>query len=191
MFTGREPDQNRWDIEWPRMESWSVRATVNPTANLSAQVSHGFLKSPEGLNPDRNVRRTTASVTGNLPLGDSRNWQSTLAWGRNDPSGGGHGRTTDAFLLDSALQLGRWTVFGRVENVDKDELFGDAADTLAGRVFNVSKFSLGGYHSIPIGKVALDLGGLVSKYGLPRAIEPRYGSNPTSFMLFTRLRIVG
>ena len=35
VFTGREPDENRWDIERPRMDSWSVRATVNPTANLS------------------------------------------------------------------------------------------------------------------------------------------------------------
>lgn len=192
VFTGREPDENRWDIERPRMDSWSVRATVNPTANLSAQVSHGFLKSPEGLHPEENVRRTTASATWNLPLGKNRNWQSTFAWGRNDPSGGDHGHTTDAFLLDSALQLGRWTLFGRAENVDKDELFGDeGGDPLAGRVFNVSKLSLGGYHSIPIGKVALDLGGLVSKYGLPLDIEPRYGSNPTSFMLFTRLRITG
>jgi hypothetical protein len=193
VFTGREPDENRWDIERPRMDSWSVRATVNPTANLSAQVSHGFLKSPEGLHPEEDVRRTSASVTWNLPLGDSRNWQSTFAWGRNDPSGGEHGHTTDAFLLDSAVQLGRWTVFGRAENVDKDELFGDEhdGDPLAGRVFNVGKLSLGGYHSVPIGRLAFDIGGLVSKYDLPRDIQPRYGSDPTSFMLFTRVRITG
>lgn len=193
VFTGREPDENRWDIERPRMDSWSVRATINPTPNLSAQVSHGFLKSPEGLHPEEDVRRTSASITWNLPLGDNRNWQSTFAWGRNDPSGGHHGHTSDAFLLDSAVQLGRWTVFGRAENVDKDELFGDedAGDPLAGRVFNVSKFSLGGYHSIPFGKAALDLGGLVSKYDLPGDIHIRYGSDPTSFMLFTRLRITG
>lgn len=193
VFTGREPDQHRWDIERPRMDSWSLRATVNPTANLSAQVSHGFLKSPEALHPEENVRRTSASVTWNLPLGEGRNWQSTFAWGRNDPSGGHHGVATDAFLLDSAVQLGRWTVFGRAENVDKDELFGDehGGDPLAGRVFNVGKLSGGGYHAIPFGKVALDLGGLVSKYDLPRAIQPRYGSDPTSFMVFTRLRITG
>lgn len=193
VFTGREPDQNRWDIERPRMDSWSVRATANPTPNLSAQVSYGFLKSPEGLHPEENVRRTTASVTYNLPIGPNRNWQSTFAWGRNDPSGGDHGHTTDAFLLDSAVQLDRLTVFGRVENVDKDELFGDehGGDPLAGQVLTVTKVSLGGYHSIPFGKIALDLGGLASKYGLPRAIQPRYGSDPTSFMLFTRLRITG
>jgi hypothetical protein len=193
LFTGREPDQDRWDIERPRMDSWSVRATINPTPNLSAQVSHGFIKSPETLHPDENVRRTSASITYNLPLGNNRNWQSTLAWGRNDPSGGDHGNTTDAFLLDSAIQLGRWTVFGRAENVDKDELFGDAhnGDPLAGRVFNVSKFTLGGYHSTPVGKITFDVGGLVSKYALPQDIQARYGTDPASFMVFTRLRITG
>lgn len=193
VFTGREPDANRWDFERPRFDSWSVRATWNPTANLSMQVSHGFLKSPEGLHPDEDVRRTTASITWNRALGPKRNWQSTLAWGRNTHLGGDHAHPADAFLLDSALQLGRWTVFGRAENVDKDELFGDEADgnPLGGQVFNVSKFSLGGYHSLPVGKVAFDLGGLVSKYALPDAIKPSYGSSPTSFMLFARIRITG
>ncbi len=193
VFTGREPDANRWDFERPRFDSWSVRATWNPTADLSMQVSHGFLKSPEGLHPDENVRRTTASITWNRALGPGRNWQSTLAWGRNTHLGGDHSHPADAFLLDSALQLGRWTLFGRAENVDKDELFGDEAEgnPLAGQVFNVSKFSLGGYHSLPVGKVAFDLGGLVSKYALPEAIQPAYGSSPTSFMLFMRVRITG
>jgi hypothetical protein len=193
VFTGREPDAERWDFERPRFDSWSVRATWNPTRDLSMQVSHGFLKSPEGLHPDENVRRTTASITWNRALGPGRTWQSTLAWGRNTHLGGDHAHPADAFLLDSALQLGRWTLFGRAENVDKDELFGDEADgnPLAGQVFNVSKVSLGCYHSVPIGKVAFDLGGLASKYALPAAIRPAYGSNPTSFLLFLRLRITG
>lgn len=193
VFTGREPDQHRWDIERPRMDSWSIRATINPTPNLSAQVSHGLLHSPEALHPEEDVRRTSASVTWNLPIGPGRNWQSTLAWGRNAPSGDGHGHATDAFLLDSAVQWGRWTLFGRAERVDKDELFGDPhdGDPLAGRIFTVGKLSLGGYHAIPFGPLALDLGGLVSGYDLPRAIQPRYGSDPVSVMLFTRLRITG
>jgi hypothetical protein len=193
IFTGREPDQHRWDIERPRMDSWSIRASVNPTANLSAQVSHGKLRSPEALHPEENVHRTSASLTWNLPLGDRRVWQSTFAWGRNAPSDGDHGRATDAFLLESAIQLDRWTAFGRAERVAKDELFGDTqgGDPLAGRIFRVRKLSLGSYRSLPIGRLALDLGGLVSRYGLPRDIRPRYGSDPPSFMLFTRLRITG
>jgi hypothetical protein len=31
---------------------------------------------------------------------------------------------------------------------------------------------------------------LVSKYALPGAIEPYYGSDPTSFMLFARVKIL-
>ena len=195
VFTGREPDQNRWDIERPRFDSWSARATWNPTANLSLQVSHGFLKSPEGLHPDENVHRTTASATWNLPLGKARNLQTTFAWGRNAPVSSDHAgddhhaHATDAFLLEAALQWGRWTVFGRGENGDKGELFDSGP--LEGRVFNVSKFSLGGFHSVPIGKVALDFGGLVSTYALPDAIKPAYGGTPTSGMVFTRLRITG
>lgn len=193
LFTGREPDQHRWNIERPRFDSWSARVNWNPTANLALQVSHGYLESPESLHPDTNVHRTTASASWNLPLGESRNFQTTFAWGRNAPTGGDHGHTTDAFLLEGALQLGRWTLFGRGENTDKGELFGDEhdGDPLAGRVFNVSKFSLGGFHTIPVGKVALDMGGLVSTYALPGAIKPVYGGNPTSGMLFTRLRITG
>lgn len=193
VFTGREPDENRYDIERPRFDSWSARLTVNPTKNLSMQVSHGFLNSPEQLHPEEDVRRTTASITYNLPVGSKGNWQSTFAWGRNDPSGGHHAVTTDAFVLESALQLDRWTLFGRAERVDKDELFGDehGGNPLAGRVFTVGKLSLGGYRSVPLGKVSLDLGGLVSTYDLPRAIKAEYGSSPTSFMLFSRLRITG
>ena len=193
LFTGREPDQHRWDIERPRFDSWSVRATWNPTANLSMQASHGFLHSAELLHPEVNLRRTTASLTYNRPLGSGGakgNWQTSFAWGRNDPSGGDHGHRTDAFLLDSAVTLGRNTLFGRLENVDKDELFADdETNPLAGRVFNVTKASLGYYRSIPMGKLALHLGGLVSKYGLPRALHDTYGANPTSAMLFARIKL--
>ena len=32
LFTGREPDQSRWDIETPKLDSWSVRASWNPSS---------------------------------------------------------------------------------------------------------------------------------------------------------------
>jgi hypothetical protein len=185
LFTGREPDEHRWDIERPRLDSWSVRATWNPGANWSMQVSHGRLNSPEQLEPDEDVRRTTASVTYDRPFRGGH-LQATAAWGRNAPDG--HAMT-DAFLLDGVVALGRNTLFGRLEHVEKDELF--AGTPLDGRVFPVTKLSVGGYHSVPVGPVALDLGGLVSAYCLPRAIKPAYGGEPTSYMLFARLRITG
>jgi hypothetical protein len=186
-FRGREPDQNRWDIEAPRLDSWSVRAAWNPSPDWSLQVSRGYLHSPEQLTPLVDQDRTTASATYNRPLAHG-NWQTTFAWGRdaNRP-----GSTTDALLLESALSHGRNTLFGRAENVPKDELFADQPTSpFFGRVFNVSKFSLGYYYTLPIQRpFVLDLGGLVSKYALPSALDSAYGADPTSFMLFARFKL--
>ena len=60
-FTGREPDENRYDFERPRFDSASVRLSWNPTSDLWAlQVSHGYIKSPEELHPKTKIHRTTA-----------------------------------------------------------------------------------------------------------------------------------
>src|SRR5947209_11779360 len=40
-FHGREPDENRWNIDTGRIDSWSARATFDPTPNWSAQISTG------------------------------------------------------------------------------------------------------------------------------------------------------
>jgi hypothetical protein len=186
-FRGREPNQYRWDIEAPRLDSWSVRASWNPTADLSLQVSHGSLHSPEQLNPAQNQTRTTASATYNRPLAHG-NWQTTFAWGRDENR---PGNTSDAFLLESAASWRRHTVFGRAENVGKDELFDDQPHSpYAGRVINVSKFSLGYFYTVPATRIlAVDLGGLVSKYALPAVLDATYGADPTSFMLFARFKL--
>lgn len=63
VFNGREPDQNRWNIEVRKFDSASARLTWNPTQELSMQVSHGRLDSPELLAPDMSVKRSTASVS--------------------------------------------------------------------------------------------------------------------------------
>lgn len=57
-FNGREPDEDRWDIEHPNLDSYSGRFTWNPTGAWSAQISHGYMKSPEELHPHEHVRRT-------------------------------------------------------------------------------------------------------------------------------------
>ena len=192
-FKGREPDQYRYDIEPPRLDSWSVRASYNPSPDWSLQVSHGYLHSPEQLEPMVNQARTTASVTYNRGISWralTGNWQSTLAWGRDENR---PGRRTDAFLLESAASVGQHSVFGRVENVSKDELFADdPASPLDGQVFNVTKISVGYFYTVPLpGHLAADLGGLVSRYALPKALDDYYGSDPTSFMLFSRIKIGG
>jgi hypothetical protein len=69
-FHGREPDEFRWDIDSGKIDSWSVRATVNPTRDWSAQYSFARLASPEALHPNEDVDRMTASVMYNRWLGE-------------------------------------------------------------------------------------------------------------------------
>src|SRR5256885_9076803 len=40
VFTGREPDEERYDFDRPRFDSYSGRISWNPTPDLAFQVSH-------------------------------------------------------------------------------------------------------------------------------------------------------
>ena len=185
VFHGREPDQFRYRIEAGRLDSASARFSFNPDANWSLQVSHGYLKSPESLSPQEDVRRTTASATWNRPLA-AGNWQTTLAWGRNANR---PGRTLDGVLLESAMSHGAHTFFGRVERVEKDELFEEDTGH-AGEAFRVGKLSLGYVHDFSLAEhLKLGIGGLASAYAVPSALEESYGRHPTSYMLFARLKL--
>lgn len=191
-FKGREPNQNRYDFDHPRLDSVSARLSWNPSPDWSLQVSRAHLKSPEQLDPDQDQDRTTASATYNRAFGKGRrwggDWQTTLAWGE-DADHPGH--VTNEYLLDSALSSGRHTVFFRAENVSKDDLFADdPGDARATAVYNVSQFITGYYYTVPFQRVlALDLGGLVTRYALPTALNGTYGTDPTSFLLFTRVKL--
>lgn len=184
-FNGREPDQFHYNIETRGLDSYSARATVNPTANLSMQASFGRLASPEQLEPDVSVRRTTVSVTYNAPLASW--WQTTCAFGHNSPS---QGAGSNAWLLESALKLGlAHTVFARAERVGKDELF-LPGQPLYGPTYTIEKLSVGYIHDfVQLSALNLGLGGLVSTYSYPAALNAAYGYRPTSFMVFVRARL--
>ncbi len=187
LFTGREPDQHRWNFDKPRFDSWSARLSVNPTDDLSLQISRGRLKSPEQLHPEEDETRTTASATWNKPLGDG-NWATTLAWSAKDIE---PGATTHALLLESSVTLnGRDTVFARAERVNETELF-EVPSPLAGDRSHVGKLSLGYARTLPVARhVKLDLGGLASAYAYPDRLDAAYGkAGVKSFMVFARLKL--
>jgi hypothetical protein len=185
-FSGREPDQHRYEVELRPLDSWSARLTWNPSVDWSMQVSSGRLTSPEQLEPNVDVHRTTASVTYNAPF-PGQWWQTTLAWGHNAPS---QGMASSGWLLESALKLtGAQTLFGRVERVAKDELFLPGAP-LYGESFTVSKLSLGYiYDFAHVSALSFGVGGLASTYSYPATLNSTYGYRPTSYMLFVRARL--
>ena len=184
-FNGREPDQHRWNFDTPRLNSWSGRLSWNPTRNWALQVSYGFIKSPEALEPNVDQRRVTASATYDWPLAGG-NWQTTLAWGRNDNQ---PGHVLDGILLESAYSRGRGTVFARLEDVQKDELFTPPSPQ-TGQVFRVAEASLGYVYDLPIARhVALGLGAMGTVNVVPDAIRPSYGGAPWGWMPFLRLKL--
>ena len=137
IFTGREPDEDRYDFDRPRFDSYSGRLSWNPTRNLALQVSYGYIKSPEELHPETKIHRTTASAIYNLPLGRDTNWSNTFVWGQNNATEEGK---TQSFLIESNYQRGRDTVYFRWERVQKSghELVLDEADE--SEIFPVSGY---------------------------------------------------
>jgi hypothetical protein len=186
-FRGREPDEHRFDIEAPKLDSFSTRLTYNPTTNWSFQTSWGYLKSPEELAPNVNENRLTASGTYNLPF-DNNNWATTFAWGRKMDN---PGHDLDGFLLESSVVLhDTHTFFGRAERVGEDELF-EGDPTLGNQVITVNKLSLGYIRDFHVAEhLKFGVGGLVSRYAYPSKIDNAYGSDPTSYMLFVRLKLI-
>src|SRR6185437_6617458 len=188
IFNGREPDQNRWNINSPKFDSASGRVTFNPSANWSLQASYGYLKGPEQLAPATHERRVTAAAIYNLPGGDN-NWATTFAWGRKMES---PGDDLDGFLLESAINLAEThTIFGRIERTDEDELF-QPPSPLAGRSFAVNEFSLGYIYDIPVVEhLKLGIGGVSTLDVLPSEMRAAYGGRtPLSFMAFMRLKLL-
>jgi hypothetical protein len=180
-FTGREPDERRWNFDEPRFDSYSGRVSYNPSTNWALHVSAGHLDSPEQLEPGVDVDRITAGATYNRPIA-AGTWQTTAAWGRNRKNGD----DLDGALIESAWwNGGKHTVFGRGEVVEKDELFENGP--LSRATFTVSKLSAGyAYDFSKIGHVSVGAGALASLYGIPRDLEPSYGEHPVSFMIFLR-----
>jgi hypothetical protein len=187
IFTGREPDENRYDFDRPRFDSFSGRISWNPTQNLALQFSHGYIKSPEALEPGLKRHRTTASLIYNLPLGKDSNWSNSFVWGQNHDTGEGK---TQSFLIESNYQRGRDTVYARWERVEKSghELVLDAADE--SRIFPVSGYTIGYVRDLSHGD-GLDIG-LGTQFTIndrPESLDRYYGENlGYAFEFFLRIR---
>jgi len=183
-FRGREPDENRWDVEAPKLDSYSYRLSVNPTEQLAFQISYGRLHSPEQLEPDVNQDRVTASTMVDGTWGDTGHWEGTLAWGQNHNQ---PGHTLNGYLLEGAFESGeRHTFFARAERVEKDELFVEP-DGRAGEVFEVGELT-GGYRYDFLRRehAAVGIGAAGTLSFVPDNIQHDYGGTPGSMLLFLR-----
>jgi hypothetical protein len=190
-FHGQEPRENRWNIDHGAIDSWSARLSLSPSPNWTAQVSAGRLNEPEELE-QTDIVRSTASITYNRPLA-AGNWATSLIWGRNHKTF--NQSNTNSYLLESVLQfLNRNYLAGRVELVDKDELFahGEQGEhhPLENRVFRIGAYTLGYTRDVPlIPYLQTGIGANFTLYDVPDALTPYYGNRPAAFIAYLRFRL--
>jgi hypothetical protein len=178
-FTGREPDQFRFNFDAARFDSTSARLSWNPGPNWSLQLSGGWLKSPEQLDPKVNERRLTASAT-YFNRFDFGSVAATLAFGNKHLS---NGVDESAALAEAEFKPDdAWTLFARAESIESDELVPGPAVRGAGEV------SLGAIHDWRLAEHwKFGLGGLYAFDFAPSSPTASYGGDPHGAMGFIRL----
>lgn len=185
-FKGREPDEQRYDFDEPKLDSFSGRLSWNPTKDLALQVSHGYMHSPEELEPDANRHRTTASLIYNRAVGPDSNWSNSVVWGQNRDGG----LKTQSVLLETNYQRGRDTFYARFEHVEKPghELVLDEIDHE--RVFPVDGYTLGYVRDLSHGNgIDVGLGAQFTIHDVPATLDRYYGDDiPFAFQVFLRVR---
>jgi hypothetical protein len=192
VFNGREPDENRWNIDPIKLDSYSARITFNPTVNWSFTAGYGYLRSPESLMPNVPMHRTVASALYGRKLGADGQWATTLIWGANTMPGSA---LSPSVLLESEAVLNRRsTLFGRAEWVRKsaDELVVDVPPTNfpPDQMFGVGQVSLGYVGEVVRWSGAtLGIGGMGTVNMVPASLESTYGTRtPLGLWIFVRVR---
>lgn len=182
-FRGREPDEDRFDIESGDLDSTSVRLSWNPNANWSLQASWADIESPEALHPDEDEERWSVSGIYTQRIGSEGWWSATAAFSNKERS---DGASLDALLLEAALHPNdRWTVFTRAEAIETDEL-----GPHHGPVEDVARLSFGAVRDWRVNEHAVfGVGALYQFHDASTALEPSYGGDPEGAMAFVRLKI--
>ena len=186
-FNGREPDENRTDIDLGALDSYAARFSVAPASTTVLQVSAGRLNDAEGEAglPPNDVTRVTASATYHRAISPSTLWASTIAWGMNqEPID-----TTHALLFESAISLrDRHTGFLRWEIAGKPAHDLHVHETTD--VYVVGKLQLGYARYLRPGQgMQVGFGGSLSGSFVPADLAPRYGGRVApGFAVFLTLR---
>ena len=196
LFNGREPDEDRYDIEFNPWNSRSVRVSYAPNANWAMQWSYGFLRNPEALH-EGDTHRMTASVMYNRPFARG-NLASAVIWGRNREEHSDEGEVfrLNGYTFETTVNfLDRNYLYTRLELADKkdllrhDDLHLLGFDDHAHPQFRIGAYTFGGARDIwNTERISLAVGGDFTFYSKPSILDTIYGRNPTSYRLFLRIR---
>jgi hypothetical protein len=187
LFNGREPDENRWDFDFGPLDSFSGRLWYRPNDEWEFQASSGHLKSPEALEPG-NIVRSTVSASWTRKNGAAIS-SVTAAYGRNDTD---HGPQS-AFFVEGSRHVDTNTIYGRFEALQVETVLLQTDTVIDGPAANLTDpvfaFTIGGVRDILAWRgFEGGIGGDVTFYGVPSALETTYSSHPVSVHVFFRLK---
>jgi len=186
-FKGEEPNENRWNFDKPKLDSFSGRLSWNPAKNWAFQVSHGYLKDPEPAEPEIHIlRKTTASAIYNKKFDDNRNWANSFVWGQNYSNS----QYSNSFLFESNYDFYKNAVFGRIERVQKSghDLVLNRADE--DKLFWLGSYSFGYVRDLVKNKgIDIGLGGMMTINSNPASLTAHYGGTiHAGWQAFLRFR---
>jgi hypothetical protein len=189
IFNGREPDDNRWDIEFGALDSVAGRVWYRPSPELEVQVSSGRLREPE-----------------ELVAGDATRTTASIGWFRHDESGfaaaafgygvnSSHGERRHGLFGEFTVEHRANSMFGRVDiqQVETNVLLtgevqagahaGDASRTVTAVTLGGARRLLTwrGFDGAAVAALTL--------YGVPEILKPTHRERPVSFQVFFRLRL--
>lgn len=182
IFTGREPDENRFNFEQMLFDSYSGRITFNPTNDLSLQTSYGFVRNPEGHGDD--VYRFSGSLLYSTQFEDERSFHSSFVWGNNED----HHKFLNSYLFEFAYIVDRISFYGRHETIEK--LRSDLGILLEKeKIELLRQYTVGiNYHLLDIDKTELRVGLQGTLSSVSTFLVQYYGKDPKSFQLTVQIR---
>jgi hypothetical protein len=187
IFTGREPDEYRYNFDAMRFDSYSLRLSYNPSKEWALQVSNGWIHSPESAEPQQNVDRFTASAIYTKMLDDDGFIATTLVYGQNHFSD--NHKTLPSILLESSWQMHKTAVYGRYEYVKKDADELDLTNAFPlNPNFAINAFTLGVNRTLAIVAKTNLTAGIQSTLNVsPAELKSLYGSTPVGFEVYLRI----
>jgi hypothetical protein len=181
-FKGREPNENRYNFDAPRFDSYSYRLSFAPSKNWVIQASGAYLRSPEELEPDEDVKRSTASVIYSSSKNNNHMFTSALAWGLNQSDHQEH-----SILWEGNYQMKRVALHSRFESFQKSNHELNII-SLTDIIYSVQALTLGGtFRFAKWFNTDTAVGFQMTQNFIPDSLESFYGKQPLSMQVFIRV----
>lgn len=185
-YTAQDDSQAHGRREIRRIDSRSARLSFSPAPNWVVRLTRGTVSGLDHLVAGEEVRRTAVSASYRRAFAEG-DWEATIAWGRNSRK---FREATVGYLVESAYRFnGVHSIFGRLEQVGSDEIAREN-ESLQRQLFMMNKLTLGYSQDLRLtSSLRVDAGAYVARHFVPSSMSPSYGTGPTAYMMFVRLKL--